>query len=123
MEDAFDMPRVGSGGADLFAAAAMLAQGEHCLQQSCSYCRAICRILDDCFAPACFFMTAAFGWSVFLPGAEEGDSDDSDDASEHVGREEFLLLTQSMLKTAQEQRDLLQQALQKGYANSLASSF
>lgn len=68
-------------------------------------------------------MTAAFGWSVFLPGAEEGDSDDSDDASEHVGREEFLLLTQSMLKTAQEQRDLLQQALQKGYANSLASSF
>ncbi|KAK9916389.1 hypothetical protein WJX75_002099 [Coccomyxa subellipsoidea] len=79
LEDAFDMPRVGSGGADLFAAAAMLAQ-------------------------------------------EEGDSDDDNDASEHVGREEFLLLTQSMLKTAQEQRDLLQQALQKGNVNKDAAS-
>ena len=33
LESAFDMPRVGSGGADLFAAAAMLAQGENGMQQ------------------------------------------------------------------------------------------
>ena len=47
---------------------------------------------------------------------EEEDSDDDDDAGEHVGREEFVLVTRSMLEKAQEQRDMLQQALQRGYA-------
>ena len=49
--------------------------------------------------------------------AAEGESDDDEaeeEAGEHVGREEFLLVTRSMLHKAQEQRDLLQQAMQRG---------
>ncbi|BDA40937.1 hypothetical protein COCOBI_01-5910 [Coccomyxa sp. Obi] len=80
MESAFDMPGLRGGPADLFTAAAMLAQ--------------------------------------------EGESDDEaeEDAGEHVGREEFLLVTRSMLQKAQEQRDLLQQAMERGDVDKAAVS-
>ncbi len=51
---------------------------------------------------------------MVLAAGGESDDEAEEEAGEQVGKEEFLLVTRSMLQKAQEQRDLLQQAMQRG---------
>lgn len=91
---------------DVFAAAAMLAEGERPMASACD-AKPVQLLLP------CLPLFGAAHCDVWWC-TEEDYVDGTEDTDERVGREEFLLVTQHMLERAQQQKDMLQKAAQRG---------